>query len=208
MKTVLPLGVLLSICCSGCQTRSPTRRTVRPSRRFRYLGRIRKLRRQFAVRVGWARLPHLSEDRAHPKEHGILPILGLILGVLVGIRLGDNLESLTALLIGLAARRWLFFLVFYVVLAGVAIIVGGFAGHSVIPRSSRQRITCASLYASGGGGVLAGLLIFTVTKVLPMTNHFTGEQSRASFELSVLALSLVGGSIRQFNWFSTASWRA
>ncbi len=158
-----------------------------------YLGRISKRMRQFAVRVGWARLRHLSEDRAHPKEPGLLPILGLILGTLVGIRLGDQLESLTALLIELAARRWPFFLVSYVVLAIVAIIVGGFAGHSVIPRSLKQRITRASIYASGSGGVLAGLLIFTVTKLLPMTNYFTGEQSRTSFESGVLALSLVGG---------------
>jgi hypothetical protein len=158
-----------------------------------YLGRIRKLMRQITARVGWTRLLHLSEDSAHPKEHDILPILGLILGTLVGIRLGDHLESLTGLLIGLAARGWLFLLVSYVVLASVAIIVGGFAGRSLIPRSSRQRITRARIYASGGSGALAGLLIFTLTKLLPMTNFFAGEQSRASFESSALALSLVGG---------------
>ena len=100
-----------------------------------YVSRIHALIHVLRARWKKNRLAEAMERHDNSRNRVILQMLGLILGMLTSIRLGDRLETVTSAVVSLGARHWLVFLVSFLVLTALGVVIGGFGGHFVVPSS-------------------------------------------------------------------------
>lgn len=129
------------------------------------------------------------------RSTAIFQLVGLLVGTLVSIRIGDRLDELTSLMVDVATQRWYAYMGFILILGAIASLVGGVAGNVLISEPAGRHFVKRDLYLTGAGGVLSGITAAIVLDQLLAGKNMSGQflVRDSSLQAQLLALALVGG---------------
>lgn len=156
------------------------------------IGRIQRLISRVKITWHGASRPHAVLSG---RSTAIFQLVGLLLGTLVSIRIGDRLDELTSFMVDAATQRWYAYLGFIVILGAIASLIGGAAGNVLISEPAGRHFVKRDVYVTGAGGVLSGITTALVLDHLLAGKNVVGQSlvSDSSLQAQLLALALVGG---------------
>jgi hypothetical protein len=156
------------------------------------IGRIQRL--ISGVKIPWHRTsrPHAVLSN---RSTATFQLVGLLVGTLVSIRVGDRLDELTSFIVNAATQRWYAYFGFIVILGATASLIGSAAGNVLISEPAGRHIVRKDGYVTGAGGVLFGITTALLLDHLLAGKNIVGQSldSDSSVQGQLLALALVGG---------------
>jgi hypothetical protein len=128
-----------------------------------------------------------SENRHHP--NAIFSMVGLMLGAVLSIKLGDRLEEFSSHLVDIATRNLFGFALFLLFMGLIGTLTGGFGARLLTPKPLHHALAKPRVSVIGVGGFVGGLLGAVVLTWVSRGHHIVSDSAQAV----CLALALLGG---------------
>jgi hypothetical protein len=123
---------------------------------------IERVRRMWTILgdIGHTKRPETPAEKSEHNHHpnAIFSMVGLMLGTLLSIRLGDRLEEFSSHLVDLATRKVFDFAIFLLLLGSIGTLTGGLGARLLTPKPLHHAIAKPRVTVIGTGGFVGGLL--------------------------------------------------